>query len=542
LVYLNANLLSVGTSPVTFDGSFVLNGGVPAATEHDGTVSVTGVGIVHPTDETWVLKNNVFDVTVDDMGDGVVYSWEATFTYDPAIISITDIITDGTLSAGGATQVNLLTPGLVTIASVYSQTINGGGVLFKIATTAVGVGVSPLTWTSFQINTGIPPGVLVDGSITVKPNPPAVAIDGVASVNEDESVDVTLTATDEDNDVPLTFAIATPPAHGTAVLNGDVVTYSPDANYNGADSFTFTVFDGEDVSLPGTISITVFPVNDAPTTLDVTGETDEDTSALFTLLGDDIDGDALTYFVVDAPAHGAVVINGATATYTPSQDFNGSDSFTYWVADPDGATSNVSTVSITVHPVNDAPVAVDMTLEVDEDNTLVVTLDGYDVDGDALTYHVTDGPQHGELSLEGGVVTYTPDANYFGPDSFKFHLNDGLVDSNIATASITVLPVNDAPVALADAFSTAEDTELSGSVAGNDTDTEDATLAYSVGSAPAHGTLALQADGSFVYMPTADFNGMDTFTYVATDSGSLTSSATVTVTVTPVADAPVSAM
>src|SRR5207249_3579048 len=136
--------------------------------------------------------------------------------------------------------------------------------------------------------------------------------------------------------------------------------------------------------------------------------------------GSDVDGDALTFNVVSGPAHGS--FNGSA--YTPTANYNGSDSFTFKASD--GITNSTpATVSITVTAVNDAPVANSQSVSTSEDTPLSITLTGSDVDGDALTFTVVTGPAHG--TFDG--TTYTPAANYNGPDSFTFSADDGTVDS-----------------------------------------------------------------------------------------------------------------
>ena len=131
-------------------------------------------------------------------------------------------------------------------------------------------------------------------------------------------------------------------------------------------------------------------------------------------------------------------------------------------------------------------------------------------------------------------VTYTPAANYNGPDSFTFKANDGTVDSAVATVSVTVTPVNDAPVAINDTYTTSENTTLTVAVPGvltNDTDIENNALNVLLVSPPAHGALSLNVNGSFTYTPTASFNGTDSFTYRASDGQTTSTIATATITV-----------
>jgi VCBS repeat-containing protein/predicted outer membrane repeat protein len=182
---------------------------------------------------------------------------------------------------------------------------------------------------------------------------------------------------------------------------------------------------------------------------------------------------------------------------------------------------------------DDIPVADDQEVSTNEDIPLDITLTATDLYPGNLSWIVVTPPDHGALSGTAPDLTYTPELNYNGPDSFTFKVNDGTVDSNLATVTITITPVNDAPVAVDDAYTTDEDTDLVVSapgVLGNDSDPEDDPLTAVLDEAPAHGELTLNANGSFVYIPDEDYAGTDTFTYHAND-GELDSN-TVTVTIT----------
>ena len=196
--------------------------------------------------------------------------------------------------------------------------------------------------------------------------------------------------------------------------------------------------------------------------------------------------------------------------------------------------------------VDTAPLAVDDSYDTDEDTALVVpaalgVLDNdSDADGDPLDATLLADVSNGTLALNAdGSFTYTPDANYYGPDQFTYSLSDGYL-TDTATVLLDVLAVNDAPVAEADAYSTPEDTLLSVAAPGplaNDTDLEGDTLSAALFAAPAHGDLNLNGDGSFTYTPTLNYNGQDTFTYTVSD-GTLTDTAAVVITIGPVNDAP----
>ena len=186
--------------------------------------------------------------------------------------------------------------------------------------------------------------------------------------------------------------------------------------------------------------------NGAPTADSQNVSTNEDTSLPITLTGHDPENNPLTFTVVTNPTHGALSGTPPNLTYTPAANYNGSDSFTFKVNDS-SSDSNIATVSITVNPVNDAPIANGQSVSTNEDTAKGITLTGSDVDGNALFFSVVSGPTHGTLSGAPPNVTYTPASNYHGPDSFTFKANDGTADSNIAMVSISVDAVNDAPIA-----------------------------------------------------------------------------------------------
>jgi VCBS repeat-containing protein len=165
-----------------------------------------------------------------------------------------------------------------------------------------------------------------------------------------------------------------------------------------------------------------------------------------------------------------------------------------------------------------------------------------DPEGDTLTAVVESGPAHGTLTLNAdGSFRYTPAPNFNGADSFTYRASDGGASSNLATVDLTVTAANDVPAATDDAYSTAEDTQLTVDAPGvlaNDSDADGDALSAVVGSGLAHGTLTLNANGSFAYTPAANFNGADSFTYRASDGSATSNLATVSITVSSVNDAP----
>ncbi|MFC1597391.1 tandem-95 repeat protein [Planctomycetota bacterium] len=372
----------------------------------------------------------------------------------------------------------------------------------------------------------------------------------------------------------LSAMLVSDPSNGVLTFNADgSFGYTPEANFHGTDSFTYKINDGELDSNVATATITVNSVNDAPVALGDTYSIDEDQvltiAASEGLLANDsdVEGDALSAYLNSlsglSVSHGVLTLNAdGSFTYTPDANFHGTDSFTYQASDvdytapggdPDPAISNLATVTITVDPVNDPPVADHYTRVLLEDDPLPIWINlassstlSSDLDGDALTAVIVTDPSHGVAMTDGAFsrfVKYTPDANFHGTDSFTYKVNDGELDSNVATVTLIVLPVNDAPVALSDTYGVDEDNTLTIAAAegvlANDSDVDgDALTVLYANVSPSNGVLSLNGDGSFTYTPDANFHGTDSFRYIAND-GALNSYADVTITVNAMNDAPV---
>ncbi len=388
---------------------------------------------------------------------------------------------------------------------------------------------------TFKVNDGSVDSNIATVSITVGPvNDVPTANNQSLTTNEDVALGIVLTGSDPEGDT-LTYFVLTQPGHGLLSGSGSSWTYTPNSNYFGPDSFTFKVNDGLDDSNVATISIDVISVNDAPIADDQNVSTDEDVAKAITLTGSDPDGDSITFGIVTDPTNGILVGDGASWTYTPNLDYTGTDSFTFKVYD--GALySGEATVTITIGGVNDAPTADDQSVSLNEDSNLDITLTGSDPESSTLFYTVLTQPTHGVLTGTGADLNYEPFPNYFGPDSFTFKVSDGTADSNIATVSITVNSVNDAPVADDQTVTTLEDTPKDIFLTGSDIDEDPIT--FEIKSYPAYGTLDFVTD-HWVYTPNPNYNGPDSFTFVANDGLLDSEVATVTINVTAVNDAPV---
>ncbi|MGI3185608.1 Ig-like domain-containing protein [Nioella aestuarii] len=381
-------------------------------------------------------------------------------------------------------------------------------------------------------------------------NDAPVADDSFVDTNEDAAVVITPDVTDADPGAVLTYTILGQPANGTVVVNANgTFTYTPDADFNGTDSFDYEVTDEWGETATATIEVNVDAVNDAPVAAAAAASLNEDASINGSVSATDVDNDAgdLTFSVQAAgqPANGAVTMNpDGTYTYTPNADFFGTDSFTYTVTDPAGA-SSTATVTLTVAAVDDAPVAADNSRAVNEGSFILdgqVSADDVDNNNAAITYALTGvAPAGLVLNADG---TYTFDATVGTYDSLDagdiqvvtatyVATSNGKTDTG--TITITVTGTNDAPVATAATASTIEDTAVSGTLVATDVDADD-QLTYSLATPASNGDVTVNQDGSFIYDPNPDFNGIDSFTYTVTDSQGATSTATVSIGVTPADD------
>ena len=336
--------------------------------------------------------------------------------------------------------------------------------------------------------------------------------------------------------------------HGTVTIAPDRshVIYTPDRDFFGVATFTCVVGDAEfrgpaNGGSTARVTVNVTPVNDAPVANAQNIATNEDTALAITLVATDVDSASLTYTIVSGPSNGTLSGTAPNLIYTPNLDYFGPDSFSLSASDG-SAVSNIATVVITINPINDAPLAASQSVTTNEDEPVSITLAATDVDSGALTFTILSGPSHGTLSGTAPNVIYTPELNYNGPDAFTYVASDGAATSNIATVSIAVSGVNDAPVAADDAYSTAEDAQLEipaeRGVLENDVDVDGDSLTAILVSQASHGTVTLNADGSFSYLPALNYSGSDSFTYKANDGLVESNVVTVSITVDAANDPP----
>jgi VCBS repeat-containing protein len=369
--------------------------------------------------------------------------------------------------------------------------------------------------------------------------PPGALVD---AYNVDEDVVLNVTAPgvlENDIDVdqdPLSAVLESEPNHGDVTLNEDgSFTYSPYLDFYGTDSFTYRASDGSAVSGAASVEITVNPIDDQPVAVEDNVETHEDTPVEIDVLGNDTGlGDTpISVIIADLPLEGTVEVLDHNIKYTPGANFNGTNSFSYAVIDADND-SATATVAVMVDAVNDPPEALDDNYSVDEDSILDVESPGVldndsDLEGDILTAVLESGVTGGSLTLNGdGSFTYVPASDFNGTDSFTYKANDGSESSSVAIVTITVNPINDMPAAMTD------NVELEGivpvliDVLGNDDGLGDAPIIVAVMIQPGFG-VAEVVDNQIQYTPGDGFEGLDSFSYSVTDADEDSSTATVTV-------------
>lgn len=386
-------------------------------------------------------------------------------------------------------------------------------------------------------------------------NDAPVAQDDQTQTDEDTAVTIAVLANDSDPEGDsLTLAAVSQPGAGTAViLGGGVISYTPALDYNGNDAFTYIISDGNGGSGVASVSVTIRPIEDAPTgvedavILNTTGRAVQAESVTIFPLGNDIntDGAALTIQSVDSAANGNTQRNNDNSiTYTPNPGFSGTDSFTYQfgAAGRSGQTASTGRVSVVVDPDTNLVAAVDDSASTDEDKAVQIAILGNDTAtvGTLSVLGVT--PQQGKVVVNGdGTVTYTPSANFHGTDTFTYITGNGGSGAASATVTVQVAAVNDPPLAVKDSVTTAEEQPITVSVLSNDSDVDGDTLSVAALTTPANGTATLGQNGSVTYRPKKDFNGVDNFAYTLSDGKGGSRMATVSVTVTPVNDAPVAA-
>jgi len=363
---------------------------------------------------------------------------------------------------------------------------------------------------------------------------PPVVQDINASTNEDVAINITLAGSDPEGEA-LTYTIVDV-NNATVTLNNNVANYLPDANFNGTDTFTYYANDGTSDSNIATVTMTVNAEDDDPNTQNVSATTDEDVAVVIQLAAEEYDGDSYSFSIVDNPTNGTASLDGSTVTYTPNQDFNGTDTFTFEATDDTGRFMNVGTATITINPINDAPVLVttSVTESVNEEASVDITITATDVDGDQLTFHWnnndwsggSDVEVQGDITINGNIFTFAANPNtelaegVTTTGQFYYLAQDSEYNSNVGLATVTITGVDDFPHA-DDIYdvSVYENSTANIRLTSTDPDGGDnSNIQYEITESPSNGTatFATNDDSLVIYTPNTDFHGTDTFKYKVT--------------------------
>ncbi|WP_373926340.1 tandem-95 repeat protein, partial [Vibrio parahaemolyticus] len=397
---------------------------------------------------------------------------------------------------------------------------------------------------SASVSDGVNPTANDSDSLIVnRVNDAPVAKDDIATTQEDTAVtiDVLPNDSDVDGDKLSIQSASVPEAQGKVEIVDGKLVFTPAENFHGDAEITYTLTDGA-LTDQATVNVTVNAVNDTPVvesnladqTLaeDFTPYTIDLNTAFSDV--DNVDGE-LT-FSVSGNSNVLVSIENGIATISPTADWNGSEPLTFTATDPSGESIS-QTVNFTVAPVAD--IVADTATVVEDTPTIIKVLgnDTFEGNDKVVSLDTNNGPVNGTVSVNpDGSVTYTPNDNYHGTDSFTYIVTSGGV-SESTTVSVDVTPVNDAPVAKDDTAITDEDTPVTIDVLPNDTDVDGDKLSIESASVPKEQGTVEVVNGKLVFTPAENFNGDAEITYTVTD-GQLTDEAKVSVTVNPVNDAP----
>ena len=570
--------INSSTGAITVANSSLLD--YESATSHTVTVRVTDAGGL-TYDETFTINLTNVNEAPTGADATITINEDTSHTLTSANFGFSDVDAGDSLSAvridalPGAGSLTLSGVAVTAGQVITVADITAGNLVFTPAADANGTGYASLTFSVRDSNNAYdatPNTLTLD--VTPAHDAPVNTVPGAQSVAEDTPLSLSgVSVTDVDDNlssvqlgvlngtVAVTLqggATISAGSNGTntltlsgsqADINATLATlvYQGTLNFNGADTLTVTSTDANSGSDVDTVAITVTAVDDATVvTGGTSGSGTEDTTVTGTLTATDAEGlsDGTVFSVTGAASNGTASIDPATGlwSYTPNADWNGSDSFTVTITDDAGNTST-QVISVTVTPV------VDLTndsLTTNEDTAISAnvltgtngaTADNFE--GTPVLTSVTQGANGSVTLLADGTVTYTPNANFNGPDSFTYTITSGGV-TETATVTVTVTAVNDATVVTGGTSGTGnEDATVTGTLTATDSDGLSDGTVFSVTGAATNGTASIDpATGLWSYTPNSDWNGSDSFTVTITDDAGNTSTQVISVTVTPVNDAP----
>ncbi|PXV54077.1 outer membrane autotransporter barrel domain-containing protein [Dyella jiangningensis] len=544
------NLSNLGNTATTYtvtctSAGASITGVSPSSATIGSTVTLSGSGLWGTTQ---VLFGSLpaTSFSVDYGGGGAIIN--AVVPNGSGTVTIT-LVTDAGTFIGGSFSFAPPTAGATSTSVAYNSSNNavplnlaGNPTSVAIVSAAahgtaiaagMGITYSPaagyIGTDSFTYVASNAAGTSAPATATITVNPPPVPTVAAASATTAYNTATSINLASAISGVNITGVnIAQAPAHGTAIVTGETVAYTPSATfYGGTDTFTYTATNPGGTSSPATVTVTVGAVP-APTAGATSATTAYNTATNINLASVIAGTDITSVSIATAPAHGTVSVSGETVVYTPSATFyGGSDSFTYTATNP-GGTSAPATVTVNVNTVG-TPTVSASTLSTPYNTAatlhLASLISGINITG--IT--IATAPAHGTVSVSGETVIYTPSSTFYGgSDSFTYTATNPGGTSAPATITITVGEVPVPTVAATSAttpFNTATTLDLARAINGTN------ITGISIATAPAHGTVSVSGE-TVTYTPSATFyGGSDSFTYMATNPGGTSAPATITVTV-----------
>lgn len=375
---------------------------------------------------------------------------------------------------------------------------------------------------------------------------PVASNSNIIDVNEDSSFTGTVSnlTSDPENDA-LTHSLLSQPGHGIAFMNNDgTFQYIPDEDYFGPDEMMYLVCDIVGQCAVAFVYFNVINQNDPPVTVPSYFTTNEDFPLFMgnAALSDTDDSGNLTYTLIAQPAHGTATINtNGNFTYSPNPNYYGNDTLYLNVCDEQNACS-ADFIYFSITPLNDWPVAIADDYFGYEDEILNGTLaNDTDVDQDELTYSIVSSGPGGNLLIQpNGDFQFSPNPNFAGFTVANYQVCDAMNACAQSTLTIEIIEINDDPVINPDAFAGYEDEQVTGNVLANDIEPDGEIIYYFTTSNPINGTIEFEASGEFVYTPNVNWSGTEVIQFYGCDPCAVCGQTTLTITINPVNDLPVS--
>ncbi|MEO8384629.1 MAG: Ig-like domain-containing protein [Betaproteobacteria bacterium] len=492
----------------------------------NGTTSVSGNSVTF-TPTAGFSGTGSFTYQATGPGGTSATSSAVNVTVLPAVPTVT--APTGPFSTAFNTPINIDLTGRVagSYTSIATTAVTNGstsvaGNVVTFTPTSSFTGTASFQFTATGLGGTSAPSSAIN--ITVLPAAPVVAARSVL-VSFQLPLPIDLTA--QITGVSTSIAVVTAPTNGMTSVSGNIVTYTPNALFTGADSFAYQATGPGGTSAPAVVSISVIAAAPPTATAPSPVTTAFNTQVAIDLTAQ-LGGVFTSLVVVAAPTNGTIVsVVGNIVTYRPTNGFSGADSFTYRALGPGGTQSTPpALVNITVTPA--VPIVTAPSTVSTGFNTPVSINLSAQITGLATSIAIATPVAHGATSISGTTVTYTPTSGYFGADSFTYTAT-GPGGTSLPSPAVNISVASPPPTAASQAVSVAfagnGRIDLAPQLTGTVT-------SINIVTAPTNGSIISVAGTTVTYLPNSGFSGTDSFTYRAIGPGGTSGIATVSITVT----------